>query len=306
MRTGLLNAEEKLDTTLFTIKHFTIGKMVEIPSDLSELDDGWANSSGFRKTLPNCPIAKVLGYKFGSKEIKDRFLPMNIEIEFATPQKIMPMIRPSLTQSWSDVVEWIKRGPNKFSDAEAKSIREWIVTSEGQREKIRVITGEIFRCFEIADELFKNDPEPKNYQYKKRLIKYTTTGSTVEAGIKLWQVKYKDLSEETTKVPIYSALNGSAVIQQLDDKPEKVFWLPSYKEYIRKTKQGYYEIGLFMGRWKSKKDGLKTDSKRISNFCSNDILDEIKAETGLHSNFHTELLMENVLVANTYRSDTGM
>ena len=306
VRTGLLTAEQKIDATLWIIKHFTIGKLVELPGDLTELDDGWKNpSTGLRKSLANFTIGKVLGYKLSSKDPRDKFLPMNIEIEFASPKKIMPMLRVSLTKSWSDILYWIQSGAKIFSKEEAKSIREWEITSAGQREKIRVITGELFRGFEIADELIKNDPD-NNYLVKKRLIKYTTTGSTIEAGIKLWQEKPKDLSEGVDKVPIYAALNGSAVIKQLEDSPGKVFWLASYKEYIRKNDFGFYEIGFSLGRWKTQKGKISTISKYVSNFATQDVLDAIKDATGQKFNFYTEPLMEDVLIASTFRNIPSM
>lgn len=104
----------------------------------------------------------------------------------------MPKLRINLAQNSREYLLWIRQNPvtaNKDVDA----LDQWITDKDNNRVNMRVITGEIFKGFELAYLEKEND---KNYKDTPRLIKYTTQSGAIESGIRLQQNTTKLLTED--------------------------------------------------------------------------------------------------------------
>jgi hypothetical protein len=127
---------------------------------------------------------------------------MNIQIEFATLTKIKPKSKITLTKQYENIISWITS--STLSKNEVDKIDEWIIPKKQDREMMRVLSGELFKGLEMANQLAETN---NNYQGKKRLIKYTTATGGTESSVKLWVNSVELLSKEGNSPPTFIALN---------------------------------------------------------------------------------------------------
>ena len=184
----------------------------------------------------------------------------------------------TLTKQFSQIIEWIMG--NRIGKFEETIVLEWVI-NKNEREKMRVLTGEVFKAFEIANELVSNDKN--DLQRKRRLIKFTTTAGTIETGIRLWQKGdiYKELTKGTT--PTYITLDNEIVLKSFQKMPQnRVFWLPTGAEYFEKVQNNVMKFRLCSGFYVHGGKRIKNpNAKLLSLFMNKNFLEDLKAKTGV-------------------------
>lgn len=255
---------------------FTPNKPVLVPIDTQVISDNCKDDNGNFKLIERVG-GKFIGYKFLSKTGK-KFSPMNVELQFATPSKRKPHLKMTLTKQFSQIIEWIMG--NRIGKFEETIVLEWVI-NKNEREKMRVLTGEVFKAFEIANELVSNDKN--DLQRKRRLIKFTTTAGTIETGIRLWQKGdiYKELTKGTT--PTYITLDNEIVLKSFQKMPQnRVFWLPTGAEYFEKVQNNVMKFRLCSGFYVHGGKRIKNpNAKLLSLFMNKNFLEDLKAKTGV-------------------------
>lgn len=258
------------------LNYFFPTKMVLVPIDVQPISDNCKDENGNYKLIERV-AGRFIGYKFLSKTGK-KFSPMNVELQFSAPSKRRPHLKLTLTKQFSQVLEWIMN--NRVSTTEKTIVETWII-NKNEREKMRVLTGEIFKAFEIANELVRD--ERNDLQSKKRLIKFSTVAGTIETGIRMWQKGdvYKDLTTGKP-TPTYITLDNEVVLKNFQTmKSGSVFWLPTYTEYFEKVNTNLkYRIcnGFYMHGGKR----IKTPSNKVlSQFMNQSFIEDLKNKTGV-------------------------
>lgn len=284
---AIMDAKFKMNKIKNYMIFFKPNNVVHIPLDTDILSDGAKDQNGNRKGLPY-HVGIVVGYKFlGKSDVK--FSPMNIEIHLASTSKIKPYMKITFTKQYEPILEWITMG--RVHPKEVAEAREWTVGSTIERDKMRVLTGELFKAFEITNELFSSDG---NYKRRKRLIKYSTTAGTVETGIRLWQEKYIDITKG--KTPTFAPINSDAFIKQLGKLQEgSYFWLPSKKEMFGFDGR-LYTFNICLGLYPTGKgtERKNADKNYLSEFATTETSMAITNATGINSNIiQTSLYMHS-------------
>ena len=248
------NAELKLKVIKNTLVWFAPDKTIQMPLDIELLDSGAWDSEHGRKQISG-DVGAVVGIKLLNKG-ENRFSPMNIEIHLASVSKIRPHLVITLTKQYLPIAEWIMSGQR--SDNEEARKRLWEIPNTISRDVMRVLTGELFKAFELANNIFNSN---KNYTGRKKLIKYTTAAGTVETGIKLWTKKHFDLTVDNT--PTFGTINSEKYKTQLFEMAENTInWLPSKKEMFLK-KNGNYSFNVCTGVSRNKSGRNRGEEKKV-------------------------------------------
>lgn len=277
---SLAKANSKLSILERYILYFRPDKTIQVPIDLEALgQDAW-DDKGDRKNLIY-GVGVVVGIKLSNKNEKNTFIPSNIEIQLASLSKIKPHLKITLTEQWHPLMDWIMGG--YVSSYEDTLKRNWIVPKTAERDKMRVLTGELFKAFSLAEGIINDD---SNYTKRTRLIKYTTSSGGVEAGIRLWLERYRPLT--SGEQPISVSLNSNLVIDEIKKLRyySDRFWLSSKKEGFKAA--GYsdgkksYLFMLCTGIYKrGRSDVKKPKEGYVSDFIKAEILTEITQLSGL-------------------------
>lgn len=197
---AVAHANEKLSDVRRSLVYFRPMRPIPIPADDEMLDESWMDDNGNRKYVPYY-LGVVVGIKFLNKT-ENKFTPMNVQIEFATLSKLKPKSKITLTKQYENIIKWVMS--SQITVIEAQMIKEWIIPKKQDREMMRVLSGELFKALEMANELFESD---NNYQGKKRLIKYTTATGGTESSVKLWVNSVQLLSKQGATPPTFIQLN---------------------------------------------------------------------------------------------------
>jgi hypothetical protein len=271
-------------------------KAVQIPLDVDVLVDGYLNEQGDRKSIPYI-TGYFLGYKINEKA-DNRFSPMNIELEFASTSRVRPHLKITFTKQYENIYRWIMGG--RLSPIELAFLEEWNVKSNDEREMMRVLTGELFKAFEITEDLFKKDANYENG--RKRLIKYTTASGSIETGVRLFEKRHISLTQGNT--PTFAAINSTEFITILDEASneaqrsgnDKAIFLPSLKDMIYVHSDGSFTFGVCTGLYptKSGHERQKPDKNYLSDWFTNEYIESFKDKTGLTLTFKIfDLRMES-------------
>jgi hypothetical protein len=269
------NLKDKMNEVKSHLTFFYPKKIVQIPLSLMSLEDGYQDQNGQRKSIP-ASSGYFVGYKFLNKS-ENRFSPMNIELQFAAPSRENPKFKITLTKQFEGIYRWIESG--YVSDRERQFVQEWIVIEAPDRPKMKVLTGELFKGFEMAKALREKDT---NYN-GSRLIKYTTSAGGVESGIRLFETRHSD--EHTTSTQTYTPLNSTVFFNYFTDKSDaqRYVLMPNGCDVVSyhynkwsNTNFAQYHIntGYWMtgnGRWSA-----KPSKDLISPNYTNDYLREIQ------------------------------
>ena len=204
------HANEKLREVRRKLFYFRPERAIAIPKIDEDLQDGWLNDRGERKLIPYY-VGIVVGIRFLSKS-DNKFTPMNIQLELATMSKIKPKVKLSFTKQYDNMVNWIME--TNLSGNEINMVKDWQIPKSQDRDMMRVLSGEIFKGLEMANELFSTD---NNYQGKKRLIKYTTATGGTESSVRLWTNTNKPLSNG--KSPSFFNINSQLFMDYLLNIP---------------------------------------------------------------------------------------
>ena len=291
---------EKNDDRAVTTKNHLVtlkpNAAFQIPVDSDQFvhfGQNWVDDNGNR--VPNIEylMGVFVGYKFLSKS-GNKWSPMNIELHFATPSRIKPMLKLTLTKQYENLLNWIVTG--RVSAREVAMVREWVVIKSGERDKIRVLTGEIFKAFEIAGDLIKDDP---NYKDRKKLMKYSTTSGGVETGIRMWQLKRIALTKSRT--PTYAPINSREFIDSVEKQEGDTIWLPSGKEFVYKNNKNEYIFGISTGiHGRGKAETKKPMKNFVSEYATKEFVDAVASTIGVGSTFDSIDITMHVLGASKY------
>jgi len=233
-------------------------------------------------TIPYTYVpAKFLGYRIG-KHSTNKFTGGNIDLYFAGIKRSMPKLRINLAQNSREYLLWIRQNPvtaNKDVDA----LDQWITDKDNNRVNMRVITGEIFKGFELAYLEREND---KNYKDTPRLIKYTTQSGAIESGIRLQQNTTKLLTEDHAGQMV--AISDARFIDYLKNQGNYVF--PNLNDSIHySNSNSSFELRINTGqdyrRSEKSKEGFKKSF--LSEFATTADTQEIKRITGKSFNADT-------------------
>ncbi len=256
----LMAATGKFDKIKKALIHFYIGKPICLPLDFELLRNGAFDEEGKLLQFPYV-LGKFVGYRILSHS-GNKFTGMNIELNFASVSKIKPQAKFTLTNQYKGVLDWMMtRQPHP--DVELPKISAWIIKKQQERDKMRVLTGEIFKGFDIANGMIANN---KNYMARKKLIKYSTLLGTIETGIRMYQETYFPITEGIP--PLYVAINDARFYEKVKETPKsKQNWLPSFTEYFN----GGDESGankVFFNISTGKKEGNKHPTDRFASIYS--------------------------------------
>lgn len=286
----LEKADDRSTTTrnhLITLKP---NAAFQIPMDSDQFvyfDQNWVDEKGERVSGIEYQVGVFVGYKFLAKS-GNKWSPMNIELHFATTSRIKPMLKITLTKQYEALLNWIVTG--KVSPKEVAIVREWVVIKSGERDRIRVLTGEIFKAFEITKELFASD---ENYKKRKKLMKYSTSSGGVETGIRLWQLRRVDLTKGRT--PTFAPINSKEYQAVVERREGDTIWLPSGKEFAYFYK-GEYKFAICTGIYGRGKAEVKKPNKNyLSEYATKEITDAIAMEVGVKPNIEALDLTMHVL-----------
>jgi hypothetical protein len=316
----LRNKKMELDEIVKYLSFFVPNRVVYIPVETDLLKDGHIDpiSNGLINVTKK--IGKFVGYKI-LKKSENTFLPMNIELEFASPSKMKPHLKVTLTQQYRGILEWIMATENRVilppSDADIKlaeklykegkilegeynrriigtintfeytEIESWLMRKSGERENMRILTGELFKAFELSKDIFETDP---NYIRKKRLIKYTTASGGVETGVRLFTNRTILLTK--TDSPIFADINTDAYKDMIENSQGNKVWFKSKKDFIVKKGRNY-SISFCKGY--GKLSGGRTSKlikELISEYVKQDIIDAISQVSGINPIETTEYKIE--------------
>lgn len=286
----LEKADDRATTTrnhLITLKP---NAPFQIPIDSDQFvyfDQNWVEDNGERVSNIEYVVGVFVGYKFLAKS-GNKWSPMNIELHFATTSRIKPMLKITLTKQYENLLNWIVTG--KISTKEVAIVREWVVIKSGERDRIRVLTGEIFKAFEIAADLIKTDV---NYKKRKKLMKYSTTNGGVETGIRMWQLRRVELTKG--KTPTFAPINSKEYQAAIEQKQGELNWLSSGKEFIQLL-DGKYTFGICIGvHGRGKSESRKPNKNYESEFSKKEIIDSISNEVGVNANIEALDLTMHIL-----------
>jgi hypothetical protein len=268
----------KLNKTKQFILYFSPDKAIQMPIDTELLYDGEKDKNGNRKGIPYY-VGIVVGFKFLSKS-DNKFSPMNIELRLASTSKIKPILNITLTKQYEPILNWIIGG--RLHARELAEVREWIIKGDNERDKMRVMTGEIFKAFEVTEDIFSSD---QNYKRKKRLIKYTTSAGTIETGVKLFQNRFVSLTN--TETPVFATMNSEQFIGKLNSLPKddesQYLFLPSKNEMFNRVGDVFYLnlcTGIHTKGWRGQ-DRKNVNKVYLSQYAKTEITDAITNATGI-------------------------
>lgn len=264
-------AATKLNDVRRNIEFFSVGKVVHIPNNPEDLDEGFLEKGGRRKEPPKS-TGIVVGYVLLGKGT-NKFSPMNIEVLLATPDKVIPRLKFSMTNRFFNLREWMKGA--SIMPYDTKVIAAWKVVLAVGRDKMRVLTGELFKALEMTEEMFNTDG---NYQKRSRLIKYTTAQGGIESGVRLWQQKYIDLHR--IESPVFAQINSAEYVKEIESNENRLYFLPTKKEYFRKH-GNVYEFAICSGMGRNKNGTPKKLPALLSKYAQKDITDAIQAVTSV-------------------------
>jgi hypothetical protein len=273
--------KDKLNSVKFHLEFFVPSKVLELPVDLSELEIGYQDASGLRKMLTNTTYGYFVGYKFLNKS-DNKYSPMNIELQFATPSRDNPKFKITLTNQYEGVYRWIEGG--YVSKANKDFVTEWKVVESPDRPKIKVLTGELFKGLEMSKTLRSDDA---NYTNAK-LIKYSTLAGGVESGIRLGEKRHAD--EHTQDGKSYTPINSDVFLKYFTNgRHHKLFIkMPNGRDVLQYTSypsgnggEALYHINT--GYVETQRDGwTKKISKDLqSDNCTDAYKSEIQNKFGL-------------------------
>ena len=267
----------ELDKIKIYLDFFVPNKICRIPVEVDRLRDG---AFDLRENIIEGitpKIGKFVGYKL-LKKSEATFSPMNIELEFASVSKVKPHLKITLTEQYKGILDYIM-GSIRFDQTEYNQVDDWIVNKGGERENMRILTGEIFKAFDLSKDIFRNDRI--NYSGKKRLIKYTTSAGTVETGIKLFLNKNSQLT--SSDQPIFAPLNSDAFKEMIDKSAnDSRIFLRDKKDFICKV-DDVYTINFCTGKdyTAPNKPRKGVNKPYVSEYSSEDVVNAIKDFTGL-------------------------
>jgi hypothetical protein len=226
--------EQKLNEVKYPLRHFKPNKIVYVPVDTDALSGGAFDEKGDRISVM-AKVGKFVGYKINHKS-DNKWSPMNIELEFATTSNVKPHLRISLTKQYRGILNWIMDiKAHEISSLEVAEVNNWVIKKKSDRDKMRVLTGELFRGLEMATKLYGEDI---NYQRKSRLIKYSNSAGGVEAGIKMWLQQWKPLNESAS--PTFTPINSDGYKDMLKGLRDNLrVWWSSNNEFIVKDGSRY-------------------------------------------------------------------
>lgn len=276
----MANRKQDLDEIRKYLEFFVPNKIVRVPVEVDMLRDGATDDYGNLIQGITPKIGKFVGYKL-LKKSDATFTPMNIELEFATTSKVKPHLKITLTPQYRGILEYIMVS-RRFDQIELNEVDGWIVKKGGERENMRVLTGEIFKAFELSNDIFRQDP---NYNRRKRLIKYTTSAGTVETGIKLFLNRNVQLT--SSDQPIFAPINSDAYKEMVYNSSRGlVIWLRNKKDFIYKAGD-VYSLNFCTGKDKTQSGGeRRTPLKEyISEYATSEVADLINKATGLATKF---------------------
>lgn len=268
--------KEKLGVTQSLLQWFVPKKAVQIPLDVDSLIDGYLTEQKDRKSIPYI-TGYFVGYKINATA-DNRYSPMNIELEFASTSRIRPFLRITFTKQYENIYRWMIGG--RLSPIELAFLSEWNVKSTDERDIMRILTGELFKAFEITDDLFKKDA---NYESgRKRLIKYTTASGSIETGVRLFEKKHISLT--VGKTPTFAPINSDEFMMVINDAKSsgdnKVIFLPSLNDMIYVHSDGSFTFGVCTG-----KHGKRTTPDKKNNYLSDwattEFAEDFTENTGL-------------------------
>ena len=272
------SSNEKLNSLQLILEFFVPKKYVQVPISLDLLEDGY-EVNGQRKTTVDAAAGYFVGYKI-NEEASNKFSPMNIQLEFASTSRIRPHLKISLTKQYENIYRWIMGG--MVSIFEQNFIIDWSVKKTGEREFMRVLTGELFKAFEITEDLFNKD---LNYVTgKRRLIKYTTTSGSIETGVRIFEKKHISLT--MGKTPTFAPINSDAYISIIDETSifaensgdDIAIFLPSLKDMIYVHSDGSFTFGVCTGK---KGSSSRIYTKYLSDWATTKFQQQFKAATKL-------------------------
>jgi len=253
------HANERFREVSRSLVYFKPMRPIPIAVDDEMLADNWRDDRGDRKLIPYY-LAVVVGIKFLSKS-DNKFTPMNVQLEFATLNKVKPKSKITLTKQYENIISWIMS--SQIQPLEAQIVKEWVVPKKQDREMMRVLSGELFKGLEMAKQLSESD---NNYQGTKRLIKYTTATGGTESSVKLWVNSVELLSKEDSTPPIFIPLNKQGtplVIEFIKAMPrdDEQIYFGDGNQWLRVHKVGGIKIidlevltGYVIGRKTAKKE----------------------------------------------------
>ena len=276
----MASRKEDLDEIKKYLEFFVPNKIVRVPVEVDMLRDGATDDYGNLIQGITPKIGKFVGYKL-LKKSDATFTPMNIELEFATTSKVKPHLKITLTPQYRGILEYIMTS-RRFDQIELNEVDGWIIKKGGERENMRVLTGEIFKAFELSNDIFRQDP---NYNRRKRLIKYTTSAGTVETGIKLFLNRNIQLT--TSDQPIFAPINSDAFKDMVYNSSRGlVIWLRNNKDFIVKYGD-VYSLNFCTGKDKTQSGGERRVPQKeyISEYATSEVADLIKKATGLGTTF---------------------
>ena len=211
--------KEKLTAMRKIFLFFKPAKVVSVPQVLDSVEDDWREK---RQGVPMV-YGKFVGYRISQKS-KNKFTGMNVELIFATLSKLNPYFTITATPKYKNVIDIIMA--NEVSSPRILAeVNEWVVKDQTERSNMRVLTGEIFKAFDLADQLFD---ENKNYEGRPRLIKYSNADGSVESGVKLKQIVPKILTNE--RQTEYFEINSERAKEYIKTNS---IWLPNGIDYIQ-------------------------------------------------------------------------
>lgn len=272
-----IEARYKFDSVRRRLIYFKPNKIVQYPLNTDLLYLGAFDQNGNRIPV-SYDGGKFVGFKFLSKS-DNKFSKMNIELHFASTSRSKPHLKVTLTKQYEGILDWIMNpsghGGKILTDEQLARVNNWTLASRGERDRMRIFTGELFKSFEMADDIFKVDG---NYEKKKRLIKYTTTAGTVETGIKLWQKRFIPLTEGTT--PLFTSVNSTAFKNKINDLSSgRTALLPSMNEFFTKNYNGTMFFCVCTGKTTPK--AKRIDKVYLSKISDPTILEELYKEIGV-------------------------
>lgn len=274
------NRKEELDEIRRYLEFFKPNNVVRIPVEVDMLRDGAYDDRGNIIQGITPKIGKFVGYKL-LKKSDATFTPMNIELEFASISKMKPHLKITLTPQYRGIIDYIIES-RRFDQIEIVEVDGWIIKKSGERENMRVLTGEIFKAFELSNDVFAQDP---NYNRRKRLIKYTTSAGTVETGIKLFLNRNIQLT--SSNQPIFAPINSDAFKEMVNKASRgEVIFLRNKKDFIIKYGE-VYSLNFCTGQDKTQSGGERRTPQKeyISPYATQENADLIKKATGLGTKF---------------------
>lgn len=284
--TKIKNKKQELDEVVKYLSFFKPNRIVYIPVETDLLKDGIIDPITHTLITATKKVGKFIGYKI-LKKSENTYLPMNIELHFASPSKVKPHLVVTLTQQYRGILDWIMARENRIvlspnenatlNSFEENEIEHWIIKKAGERENMRILTGELFKAFDLSKSIFETDP---NYIRKKRLIKYTTASGGVETGVRLFLNRNILLTKIDS--PIFAPINSDTFKQMLEASAHTKIWLRGKKDFVYKS-GNRYSINFCEGLGCIGRGKHKVIKDLISDYVKQDIIDAITQVSGITS-----------------------